>query len=132
MKKNNHGSTPGKTIMKQDIVMFNELTNSAINPVSTPPSLIVMLSIGLLNRTLPLEEHLIAVVGQSWEFFHEVEIGDTLKVDYLISDIKLTKSGDKAIANIKVDTFNQKQQNVASGLWKILIYYRKEKNNDDK
>lgn len=50
--------------------------------------LILMTAIGLLNKSLPLEESLIAVTGQSWEFNLPAIMEDNLCVQYDIRELK--------------------------------------------
>jgi hypothetical protein len=116
-------TTSGKTIMSYDLEMFQELTgwsNQGKNEVSE--ILVQMTSVGLLNRILPLEEKLIAVVGHSWEFLSSVAIADTLTVSCKIVDLVATKKKGKVIAHLDLETNNQDLKTVARGEWRVLIH----------
>lgn len=115
--------TVGKTITEYDVVMFQEFASLPKNNSSiVPQTLVQMISIGLLNRSLPLDERLVAVIGQSWEFVSEVFIGDTLDVLCEVEKLITTKKKGEVIVKLQLKTINQNSNTVATGEWKLLIF----------
>ena len=118
--------TVGKTITETDVMLFNDLFNPSEsdgleNSRQVPELLILMTAIGLLNRSLPLEEKLIAVTGQSWEFNHPVFTEDTLFVQYDIGDLIETKNFERKIAVVDLRVVIQGSVMIATGKWDLLI-----------
>ncbi len=115
--------TVGKTITEYDVVMFQEFASLPKNNSSiVSQTLVQMISIGLLNRSLPLDESLVAVIGQSWEFVSEVFIGDTLEVLCEVEKLITTKKKGEVIVKLQLKTINQNSNTVATGEWKLLIF----------
>ena len=119
--KNHQAITPGKTLLAYDTHMFAELTGALRTGRKLPELLVVMTTVGLLNRALPLEEYLVAVIGQDWQFNAPVNIDDTIHAAYQVEDIKDTKQTDRKIVVFNIKVINQNDEQVASGKWTILI-----------
>src|SRR5699024_4994062 len=86
----------GKTITNYDVVTFQEFSSMPKNDSNVVPQILVqMISIGLLNRSLPLEKKLIAVIGQSWEFVSTVLKEDTLHVSCEVNELIPTKKEEE-------------------------------------
>ena len=118
------GKTPGKTLTNYEINLFNELfgeSHSSKDANQASNIMIVMISIGLLNRTLPLEERLMAVVGQKWKFIKPIRESDTISVSFNIKENKKTRESNHKIVIIGIETINQHSEIVAAGDWTILI-----------
>lgn len=115
------GITPGKTLMSFDVEVFQQLTGTPKSN-EVPELLIVMTTIGLLNRALPLEETLIAVIGQDWEFEKAISIEDTIYAAYTVEAIKEAQTGNRQKAMLAIEVYNQEKKHVvARGKWEILI-----------
>jgi acyl dehydratase len=116
--------TPGKTVTYSDLTLFEEAMELPAyrgDKLKIPETLVLMMSIGLMNRKLPLDDTLIAVVSNSWSFQMPVYVNDTLKVNYRVIETKKTQKGDKKIVTFELNTFNQHSEKVAEGKWTILV-----------
>jgi len=113
--------TIGRTLYETDIVLFRTLLDSkSLEKYEFADNRqLVMLAIGILNRTLNLEGFLVAVVAQKWEFHREVSIGDTLSVAYQIQENK-DFSNNRFIYDIKIDLIVEENL-VAAGVWGIML-----------
>ncbi len=124
MELTDYHTTPGKTVTMSDLALFQELIESADSDkkeLKVPKPLLIMIAIGLMNRKLPLDTNLIAVLSNSWSFKLPVYVDDTLKVNYKVIGTKMTQKRDKEIATYELHTFNQHAQQVAEGKWTILL-----------
>lgn len=103
-----------------DIILFQTLlgNENSETPFADNRQL-VMLAIGILNRTLNLEKFLVAVVGQKWKFNRKVEIGETLSVAYQIQENK-TLGNKRYIYDIKIDLIVEELV-VATGIWEVML-----------
>lgn len=114
-------TTIGRTLYETDIVLFQTLLDSKSleKNMFADNRLLVMLAIGILNRTLNLEEFLVAVVSQKWKFHRKVGIGDTLSVAYQIQGNK-DFCNNKFIYDIKIELIVEEHV-VAAGIWGIML-----------
>ena len=113
--------TIGRTLYETDIVLFRKLidSNSLDKAGLADNRQLVMLATGILNRTLNLEEFLVAVVGQKWKFHREVWIGDTLSVAFQIQENK-NFCNKRYIYDISIDLIVEENV-VAAGVWGIML-----------
>lgn len=114
-------TTISRTLYETDIVLFRTLSgNGNLEKVLFADNRqLVMLAIGILNRTFNLEEFLVAVVAQKWKFHRKVKIGETLSVAYQILENK-TFGNKRYIYDIKIDLIVE-ENIVAAGIWGIML-----------
>jgi hypothetical protein len=120
----NMRTTCGKTITRSDVELFRRLSSYPGNKNEqdvVPESLVMMITIGLMNRTIPLDDYLVAVVSNSWTFLSTVYIDDTVNVSFEVIETKAAKKGNNTIVTYKMSAFNQHSAMVAEGVWKILV-----------
>lgn len=113
--------TISRTLYETDIILFRTLlgNENLQKSLFADNRQLVMLAIGILNRTFNLEEFLVAVVGQKWKFQRKVKIGETLSVAYQVQENK--KIGNKRyIYDIKIDLIVE-ENIVAAGIWGIML-----------
>ncbi|WP_277585314.1 hypothetical protein [Psychrobacillus antarcticus] len=110
-----------RTLYETDFVLFRTLLDSGNleKTLFADNRQLVMLAIGILNRTLNLEEFLVAVVGQKWKFHRKVEIGETLSVAYQIQENK-TLGNKRYIYDIKIELIVEEHV-VATGIWGVML-----------
>ncbi|MEK3979063.1 hypothetical protein MKY37_08170 [Psychrobacillus sp. FSL K6-2836] len=115
-------NTPiSRTLYETDRFLFQKLLND-----ETPQKndwidnrQVVMVAIGILNRTLDLDTFLVAVVGQKWRFNRQVKIGESLSVAYQILDNK-SFSNKRFLYDIKMELFVGEEV-IAAGIWEIML-----------
>ncbi|QUG40204.1 hypothetical protein KD050_12905 [Psychrobacillus sp. INOP01] len=115
-------NTPiSRTLYETDRFLFQKLLND-----ETPQKndwidnrQVVMVAIGILNRTLDLDTFLVAVVGQKWRFNRHVKIGESLSVAYQILDNK-SFSNKRFLYDIKMELFVGEEV-IAAGIWEIML-----------
>lgn len=96
-----------RTIYKTDVELFQMMLNEQKSNLKyyIDNRQLVMVAIGILNRTFNLEDYLVAVVGQNWRFRKGVKVGETISVDYQICENNtLTK---KVVSMIFISRFLQ-------------------------
>ncbi|MEK5214283.1 hypothetical protein [Psychrobacillus sp. FSL H8-0487] len=114
-------TTISRTLYQTDIILFQKLlgNESSEEAQFSDNRQLVMLAIGILNRTLNLEGFLVAVVGQKWKFYGKVMIGETLSVTYQVQENK-TFGNKRYIYDIKIDLIVEEHV-VAEGIWGIML-----------
>jgi acyl dehydratase len=122
------GTSAGKTIMAADIHLFNEMSswpNYSVNGVAlVPEMLITMVSAGLITRQGMTEGTLVGIIETSWQYKSSVMVGDTLKIQYLITEASLGKTGKKGNIVFTIKTYNQRNEIVAEGQIKAMVLAR--------
>ena len=113
-------TTISRTLYQTDIILFQTLlgNENSETPFADNRQL-VMLAIGILNRTLNLEKFLVAVVGQKRKFNRKVKIGETLSAAYQIQENK-TLGNKRYIYDIKIDLIVEELV-VATGIWEVML-----------
>ncbi|NME06957.1 hypothetical protein [Psychrobacillus sp. BL-248-WT-3] len=109
-----------RTIFQTDVALFHSLLSDeklkSIDYVDN--RLLVMVGIGILNRTINLEDYLVAVVSQKWKFNKQVEIGETISLKYCIHFDKQIKK--RYVYDIHIELFAD-NQTVAEGIWGVML-----------
>lgn len=114
--------TVGKTITATDVSFFRRMSGwPSRNDDTADELLVTMVSIGLMNRLGFLEGNLVAVMGNEWQYMNKVSVGDTLKVQYEVLDVKVGKKGDKEAISFALKCYKQSDELVADGRWKIMM-----------
>ncbi|MBD7943276.1 MULTISPECIES: hypothetical protein [Psychrobacillus] len=110
-----------RTIYKTDVELFQMMLNEQKSNLKyyIDNRQLVMVAIGILNRTFNLEDYLVAVVGQNWRFRKGVKVGETISVDYQICENNtLTKKS--CIYDIHIEVLADDHP-VAEGIWSIML-----------
>lgn len=110
-----------RTIYKTDVELFQMMLNEQKSNLKyyIDNRQLVMVAIGILNRTFNLEDYLVAVVGQNWRFRKGVKVGETISVDYQICENNtLTKKS--CIYDIHIEVLADDYP-VAEGIWSIML-----------
>lgn len=114
-----------RTVFEADELLFRQLMNNGVSREKDSKfadrRLIVMIAIGLLNRTLNLEDYLLAVVGQRWRFTKNVQFGETLSVIPKLFEL----NEKRLIYNIEIQIISNNEL-VAEGDWRIMLKYKPE------
>lgn len=112
-----------RTVFETDELLFRQLMNNGVSREKDSKyadrRLIVMIAIGLLNRTLNLEDNLLAVVGQRWQFTRRVQFGETLTVIPELFEL----NEKKLIYRIEIQIISNNEL-VAEGDWRIMLKYK--------
>ncbi|MDI7744255.1 hypothetical protein QMK38_19780 [Lysinibacillus fusiformis] len=106
-----------RTIFQTDIQYFQDVfgMERTANISAVPSDLLLFVIHGILNRSLNLEEYLLAVIEQKIAFFQTVYVNDSISVDF---DISYPKN---ATCLLTFRAFNQKNNCVADGTWKLKL-----------
>lgn len=114
-------TTISRTLYETDIALFRTLSGNGNleKALFADNRQLVMLAIGILNRTFNLEEFLVAVVAQKWKFYRKVKIGETLSVAYQILENK-TFGNKRYKYDIKIDLIVE-ENIVGAGIWGIML-----------
>jgi len=114
-----------RTVFEADELLFRQLMNNGVPREKdikyADRRLIVMIAIGLLNRRLNLEDYLLAVVGQRWQFIRQVQFGETLTVIPKLFEL----NEKKLIYRIEIQIISNNEL-VAEGDWRIMLKYKPE------
>ena len=106
----------GRTVFETDCRLFSQLADSEWAYDNIDKRLLIMLTTGLLNRSLNLEKYLIAALGQEWTFLHPVQVGQTLYCHYEVNLLKERKK----VYQINIQLFAE-QVKVADGKWTVMF-----------
>lgn len=124
------GGSVRKTISLTDIKFFNEMSGWPDYFISgeqmAPEMLVTMLSAGLMTRQGFYEGTLVGILRNSWRYKIPALAGDTLKMQYVVTEASLTKKRDKGIVVFKITTYNQRSETVAEGEMATMMRAREE------
>lgn len=67
------------------------------------------------------EESLVALLEMKWQFKLPIYIGDTIRVEQVVKDMRPASAGDKGILSFKKKVLNQKDDIVQTGTTTILL-----------
>ena len=109
-------ATIGRTIFETDCRLFASIMNSEFDSENVDRRLLIMLTTGLLNRSLNLESYLVAALGQNWNFLHHVHIGQTISCEYKVELLK----EQKKVYEIRIKLFAESKV-VATGIWTVML-----------
>ena len=105
-----------RTIFEEDCTIFSSLFKTSLTNYDIDQRLLLMLTTGILHRSLHLEKYLIAVLGQKWTFLMNVTVGQTLSCAFLIKAYNTTKK----IYTIHIQ-LHADHHLVATGIWTIKV-----------
>jgi acyl dehydratase len=125
--------TPGRTITEADVVNFaalswdhNRLHTDAQFASRSPYG--KRIAHGLLGTVAHTglayqltEESLIALLEMTWQFKLPIFIGDTIRVEQSVRDMRPAGAGDRGILTFEKKVLNQKGDIVQTGTTTILL-----------
>ena len=125
--------TPGRTITEADVVNFAALswdhnrlhTDAQYASRSTYGKRIAHGLLGTVAHTglayQLTEESLIALLEMTWQFKLPIFIGDTIRVEQSVRDMRPAGAGDRGILTFEKKVLNQKGDIVQTGTTTILL-----------
>ena len=125
--------SPTRTISESDVMLFAGLTGD-LNELHTSEAyaattnfgtriahgmLTLAMANGLYTRCTAFNSVFLGI--ESWKASKPVFIGDTIKLHLTIADKRRTKTGDRAILDMKYEVINQNDVVVAEGLFRRMV-----------
>ncbi len=131
--------SPARTITEADLVNFAGLSGD-FNPLHTDEEFsrqtqfggrifhgpgVFSVAIGLESRLGIKEGTAIAFVGMTWNLKGPVLIGDTIRVEQAVQELRPSRSkSDRGIVIFDVRVINQRQETVHDGEWVVMFKRR--------
>jgi acyl dehydratase len=130
--------TPARTITETDLVVFaglsgdyNALHTDAAYAAQGPYGeriaqglLSLSVTSGLIARLGILEGSVLAFRELAWKFKRPVLIGDTISARVKVVGTKLVRQFGGGLVKLAIRLYNQHQQVVQTGTWKVLLRSR--------
>lgn len=125
----------GRTVTEGDIVSFAMLSGDW-NPLHTDAEvakaspygqriahglLVLSMASGLTERLGILNETVIGFMGLDWEFRAAVKIGDTIRVQAAVAELKPMPRLGGGYVTLKIQVRNQDDKVVQRGTWTVLV-----------
>lgn len=128
-------TSQGRTVTESDIVNFamlsgdwNPLHTDAQAAKETPYGeriahgmLVLSMATGLAERLGFLNQTVLGFMGLDWQFRAAVKIGDTIRVQAAVSELKPMPRLGGGYVTFKVQILNQEDKVVQRGEWVMLI-----------
>ncbi len=128
-------TSQGRTVTESDIVNFamlsgdwNPLHTDAQAAKETPYGeriahgmLVLSMATGLAERLGFLNQTVLGFMGLNWQFRAAVKIGDTIRVQAAVSELKPMPRLGGGYVTFKVQILNQEDKVVQRGEWVMLI-----------
>ena len=128
--------TKARTITEADVVNFaalswdhNKLHTDAQYAARSPYG--KRIAHGLLGTVVHTglayqltEESLVALLEMKWQFKQPIYIGDTIRVEQVVKEMRLASTGDKGVLTFDKKVLNQKDDIVQTGTTTILLLKR--------
>ena len=131
--------TPGRTITDADLVNFAGLSGD-FNPLHTDEEFarttqfggrifhgpgVFSVAIGLEARLGIKEGTAIAFLGMTWHLRQAVRIGDTIRVEQSVADVRPSRSkADRGVVTFDVTVKNQHDEVCHDGQWFVMFKRR--------
>ena len=128
-------TSQGRTVTEGDIVSFAMLSGDW-NPLHTDAEaarqtpygeriahglLVLSMATGLAERLGFMNQTVIGFMGLEWQFRAAVRIGDTVRVQATVSELKPMARLGGGYVTFKVQILNQEDKAVQRGTWTILV-----------
>lgn len=128
-------TTPGKTIGESDINQFAGLVGdftpihvdaefAAASPFGVRIAhgpLAMSTAIGMLTQTGILGERVIGLVNLNWDFFGAVRLGDTIRANVHVKEIRATSKPGRNLATFEFEVVNQNAEAVQRGRMIVIV-----------
>jgi len=127
--------TAGRTITEADVVNFAYLSGDW-NPLHTNEEMMrassfgtriahgalgLAVATGLVNQLGIFEGTTIAVLEMTTRFTGVIRMGDTVRVEFAVTEKKESKKGDRGIVTVAVKLLNQRDEQAMEGQWVIML-----------
>lgn len=128
--------SPARTITEADIVAFAGISGD-FNPLHTDEEFakttqfggrlfhgpgVFAVATGLESRLGLKEGTAIAFLGMTWNLKGAVQIGDTIRVEQAVAEVRPSKSKtDRGIVTFDVQVRNQRDETVHDGQWFVMF-----------
>jgi acyl dehydratase len=128
-------TTAGRTVGEGDISLFAGLAGD-FTPIhvdeafarTTPfgeriahGPLTMSVAIGLLTQTGLLGERVIGLVNLNWDFAEPVRIGDTIRANVTVEEVRPTSKGGRNLATFLFEVVNQRGETVQTGRLRVIV-----------
>jgi 3-hydroxybutyryl-CoA dehydratase len=131
-------TSQGRTVTESDVVSFamlsgdwNPLHTDAEAAKATPYGeriahglLVLSMATGLAERLGFMNQTVIGFMGLDWQFRAAVKIGDTIRVQATVSELKPMPRLDGGYVTFKVQILNQEDKVTQRGAWTVLVQSR--------
>ncbi len=128
-------TSQGRTVTEADIVNFamlsgdwNPLHTDAEAAKETPYGeriahglLVLSMATGLAERLGFMHQTVLGFMGLEWQFRAAVKIGDTIRVQATVSELKSMARLGGGYVTFKVQILNQEDKVVQRGAWTVLV-----------
>ena len=128
-------TSQGRTVTEADIVNFamlsgdwNPLHTDAEAAKETPYGeriahgmLVLSMATGLAERLGFMHQTVLGFMGLEWQFRAAVKIGDTIRVQATVSELKPMARLGGGYVTFKVQILNQQDKVVQRGAWTVLV-----------
>jgi acyl dehydratase len=128
-------TTAGRTVGEGDISLFAGLAGD-FTPIhvdeafarTTPfgeriahGPLTMSVAVGLLTQTGLLGERVIGLVNLNWDFAGPVRIGDTIRANVTVEEVRPTSKGGRNLATFLFEVVNQRGETVQTGRLRVVV-----------
>ena len=128
-------TSQGRTVTEADIVNFAMLSGDW-NPLHTDAEaaretpygeriahglLVLSMATGLAERLGFMHQTVLGFMGLEWQFRAAVKIGDTIRVQATVSELKPMARLGGGYVTFKVQILNQEDKVVQRGAWTVLV-----------
>lgn len=128
-------TSQGRTVTESDIVNFAMLSGDW-NPLHTDAEaaketpfgqriahglLVLSMATGLAERLGFMNQTVLAFMGLEWQFRAAVMIGDTIRVQATVSELKPMARLGGGYVTFKVQILNQEDKVAQRGTWTVLV-----------
>ena len=131
-------TSQGRTVTESDVVSFamlsgdwNPLHTDAEAAKATPYGeriahglLVLSMATGLAERLGFMNQTVIGFMGLDWQFRAAVKIGDTIRVQATVSELKPMPRLGGGYVTFKVQILNQEDKVTQRGAWTVLVQSR--------
>jgi acyl dehydratase len=128
-------TTAGRTIGEGDVTLFAGLAGD-FTPIhmdetfaQTTPfgrriahgPLTMSVAIGLLTQAGVLGERVIGLVNVNWDFAGPVFIGDTIRSQVTVEEVRPTSKAGRNLATFLLEVANQRGETVQTGRLRVIV-----------
>ncbi|HRI56051.1 MAG TPA: MaoC/PaaZ C-terminal domain-containing protein [Anaerolineae bacterium] len=131
-------TSQGRTVTESDIVSFamlsgdwNPLHTDAQAAQATPYGeriahglLVLSMATGLAERLGFMHQTVLGFMGLEWQFRAAVKIGDTIRVQATVAELKPMPRLGGGYVTFKVQILNQEEKVTQRGTWTLLVKSR--------
>lgn len=135
LEKGARFTSPGRTVTETDIVIFSGLSGD-YTPIHTDAEfarttpmgeriahgpLVMSIAIGLGTMSGLFGDRVIGLVNINWDFSLPVRIGDTIRAELEVEDIRPSSKPGRAIGTYRFDVLNQRGEPIQRGRMIVVL-----------